>query len=126
MGRIRPGIHGDRVSVSILPFAEWVDTVQDWIPRDSDELQNSGEFLEVKAGNGAFHRSVSGRVVKVVREGPREFVCSVSFTHNNLVSNLDTNGTTRSHNDQGHGHGHDHDHDAATLNVNMNIEYGWK
>ena len=81
---MRPGIHGDRVAVSILPFEEWADTVQDWIPRDSDELQNSEGFVEVKSGNREFHRAVSGRVVKVVREGNREFVCSVSYVHNNV------------------------------------------
>lgn len=115
MGRIRPGIHGDRVAVSILPFADWVDTVQDWIPRDSDEFQNSGGFLEVKSGNGAFHRAVSGRVVKVVREGHREFVCSVSFTHNNLHNNATT--TNRG--------GLNHN-DAMSMNMSVTIEYGLK
>lgn len=106
------------MAVSILPFADWVDTVQDWIPRDSDEFQNSGGFLEVKSGNGAFHRAVSGRVVKVVREGHREFVCSVSFTHNNLYNNAVKSG--------GLNHNNHNNNDAISMNVSVNIEYGLK
>ena len=128
MSRIRPGIHGDRVAVSVLPFADWVDTVQDWIPRDSDEFQNSGGFLEVRSGNGAFHRAVSGRVVKVVREGHREFVCSVSFTHNNLHNNASTSTTTTNsgglnHTNNNHTNNND---DATSLNMSVTIEYGLK
>ena len=125
MGRIRPGIHGDRVAVSILPFADWVDTVQDWIPRDSDEFQNSGVFLEVKSGNGAFHRAVSGRVVKVVREGHREFVCSVSFTHNNLYNNAATNANSANSGGLNHNQNTNHN-DAMSMNMSVTIEYGLK
>lgn len=125
MGRIRPGIHGDRVAVSILPFADWVDTVQDWIPRDSDEFQNSGGFLEVKSGNGAFHRAVSGRVVKVVREGHREFVCSVSFTHNNLCNNAATNANSANSGGLNHNQNTNHN-DAMSMNMSVTIEYGLK
>ena len=112
------------MAVSILPFADWVDTVQDWIPRDSDEFQNSGGFLEVKSGNGAFHRAVSGRVVKVVREGHREFVCSVSFTHNNLHNNATT---PNSANSGGLNHNQNTNHnDAMSMNMSVTIEYGLK
>lgn len=116
------------MAVSILPFADWVDTVQDWIPRDSDEFQNSGGFLEVKSGNGAFHRAVSGRVVKVVREGHREFVCSVSFTHNNLYNNAATNANSaNSANSGGLNHNQNTNHnDAMSMNMSVTIEYGLK
>ena len=114
MERIRPGIHGDRVGVSLLPLAQWADPGQDWIPRDNpdDDDRETGETGETGETNGAarlsseaaakrgdswafhrgmrrrdeaglagdswaFHRAVSGRVVRVVRAGPREFVCSV-------------------------------------------------
>ena len=80
MNRIRPGIHGDRVSVTLLPFSEWYDTLQDDRVDDepSDDANSFRGYSKIESKGEQFHYAVSGRVVQVIQPGCREFVCSLS------------------------------------------------
>ena len=80
MNRIRPGIHGDRVSVTLLPFSEWYDTLQDDRVDDesSDDANSFRGYSRIESKGEQFHYAVSGRVVQVIQPGCREFICSLS------------------------------------------------
>lgn len=73
MSSIRPGIHGDTVHVGILPFQEWVTELSNDFVLSEDE-----ESTIVPLTDNSHQRFITGRVIDVIQQGKREFVCSVS------------------------------------------------
>lgn len=73
MSSIRPGIHGDTVHVGILPFQEWVTELSNDIVLSDEE-----ELNVVPSTDNSHQHFITGRVIDVIQQGKREFVCSVS------------------------------------------------